>query len=893
MEYINEGMRKGIKNMCIVAQTAQYISLMPKPIDFVNKIVEDVIYLSAEIQKLSENINKLLDDYASIPAQYIMSNINSMLDSSARILDTVTSYTDEIGELALNTMQASADMASGLIDVVGETTKSVISLGSTVAHSSTAALGDKETASDIYDCAETILEWTGEGFDSVKSTTIDSINNTIDDVANGFGRINDVKDKALDDAHMWLEKTISYLREQMDIFSDKIDKDFSDVTGISSMSNNTTRLSDALIESGSNSRAAQATIAVADSVSNVLKNFSISKVIKAFGGVLAQAAIVQLGLDKLPPIDFESMLTQIRGKMNIPNEELLRELDLINEETYSDIIAFGESMSKQKTDNVVPDDAVSYDDESYKELVKKFNDDILEQRKNITSSISKLNTAIENKELSDSQKIASQTMLRRELKSAIKEARKLQRQAHKAKQTDKFKDIVKRELDNLINDINSKFDKIKSDWYSMTDQYKHSIDEIKAFFSGKLSYGDMFIDDCCASINNSCDNIKEMCKNLTTQLIGCMIKVSMPADIGMVFPNPVYKIADFWEDVKTIVKFIRDLLTEVMNIINNVNKLARIMLNGFNSLVDIVKQLMELLGLKWFMDLIQNIIDFFYGKMLEGRALLENMLSPVYFKDTDEYENIMEMYEEELTKNDNDNIDDIKDIENFTKDKNGKNISLSSYLKDIIDGYNKYVKKKDEIKTSGEDDEEFGLGDLIENAGDVIVAYKNPILSSSINEESKTSVSDITDNGKSVDADVDIIGWNYFHPNLLHIVDDQSKSKLWHRIKSKIISKASKKSNRSNGGINKLNNRKIKITKDKDYNTAYKAFYWYTIYTDDFTSEKFDRRMDDGMIKYDSVVNSQNGSIIELEDGRKVFVANSNVRSGDYVTVGSDRYRVK
>ena len=102
MEYINKKMRKGIKNMCIVAHTAQYIYLMPKPIDFVNKIVEDVIYLSAEIQKLSENINKLLDDYASIPAQYIMSNINSMLDSSARILDTVTSYTDEIGELALN-----------------------------------------------------------------------------------------------------------------------------------------------------------------------------------------------------------------------------------------------------------------------------------------------------------------------------------------------------------------------------------------------------------------------------------------------------------------------------------------------------------------------------------------------------------------------------------------------------------------------------------------------------------------------------------------------------------------------------------------------------------------------------------------------------------------------
>ena len=45
MGIINAGIKKGIKAMAVVAQTAQFVSLMPKPKDFVTRIVGDVVYL--------------------------------------------------------------------------------------------------------------------------------------------------------------------------------------------------------------------------------------------------------------------------------------------------------------------------------------------------------------------------------------------------------------------------------------------------------------------------------------------------------------------------------------------------------------------------------------------------------------------------------------------------------------------------------------------------------------------------------------------------------------------------------------------------------------------------------------------------------------------------------
>ena len=74
--------------------------------------------------------------------------------------------------------------------------------------------------------------------------------------------------------------------------------------------------------------------------------------------------------------------------------------------------------------------------------------------------------------------------------------------------------------------------------------------------------------------------------------------------------------------------------------------------------------------------------------------------------------------------------------------------------------------------------------------------------------------------------------------------------------------------------------------------TAYKAFYWYTCYTEDLEKDVFELGHDDNTTVINSVVQTQNGSIVQLSDGRKVFVADTMVRSGDYVTVDGVRYRV-
>ena len=74
--------------------------------------------------------------------------------------------------------------------------------------------------------------------------------------------------------------------------------------------------------------------------------------------------------------------------------------------------------------------------------------------------------------------------------------------------------------------------------------------------------------------------------------------------------------------------------------------------------------------------------------------------------------------------------------------------------------------------------------------------------------------------------------------------------------------------------------------------TAYKAFYWYTYYTEDLEKDCFEFKTDDNTVIIDNVVHTENGSVVQLSDGRKVFVANNMVKSGDYVNVDGVKYRV-
>ena len=89
--------------------------------------------------------------------------------------------------------------------------------------------------------------------------------------------------------------------------------------------------------------------------------------------------------------------------------------------------------------------------------------------------------------------------------------------------------------------------------------------------------------------------------------------------------------------------------------------------------------------------------------------------------------------------------------------------------------------------------------------------------------------------------------------------------------------------------------------------TGFDAYYWYTKWTNDPTDCNPDFSNgyaydSDGNLAISNPINknvvspiqtTQNGSLVELADGRRVFVEGKVVQSGDYVNVNGVKYRVK
>ena len=877
MEVINTGMRKSIKTMAVVCQTAQFVSLMPKPKDFVTRIVGDVVYLSAQLTKLSEDMNKLLDSYASIPVNYFMTQVNSITGSLSSITNRLNTYTQNgvnqiagLGENALNTI---SEITGTAIDTTGSITSAIVNLGSAVAQTSVNVIGQTDLGEEINDGAEIILEWTNNTFKTVKDDVtkpINDVTNKLNNIKSGTtdtinGATNTVNDK-IQKTQKWIQTLINDLRNEVQKLSNLIDTNFKEYSGLNFISEGTTTISSGLTESGEESLAGTATQSITSSISNAINNFSISKVVLAFAGLITQSVIVKLGLDQLPPIDFESMMYKIRDDIAMTEDDLYKQYQQLSDSTYNDIIKFGEDLSKN------PSEFRNYSTENYDEFKNEFEDELKKQREEIRT---RMKFAKNDRNQA--------TIAKKEIRSAIKEIEKYRKQIKNAKQTSTLKSIIDDELKNFKKEIEYRSNSIKSDWESMMKQYRDAIKEIKEFFSTGGSC-DMFIDDCCNQINKDCNDIKEMCKNLASQLIGCTIKVAMPADIGPVVPNPVYKISDFWMDVKTIIKFIKDLITLIIDIINNVNKLVRIMLNGINSLKEILDEFLNIIGLKWLMNLVQNIINLFGDNIKSARLRLENTLSPVYFSDTKEYENSLEALESLLDGNRisiretlTGSIDMLNSINSINKDFNevyngAKNISYINTSASTGRAVTYAENQSEKVQK---------LIDELEKRGDEIVAYKSPII-----EEpgDTTTVSNMIDGGSS-DIDIKFIGWNFFHPNLNN--KDYYKSNFMKKIKSKIIKKAAKNGHKKRGGVNGLRTR-WKVKSD----TAYDAFYWYTYYTEDLEKDCFEFKTDDNTVIIDNVVHTENGSVVQLSDGRKVFVANNMVKSGDYVNVDGIKYRV-
>ena len=878
MEVINTGMRKSIKTMAVVCQTAQFVSLMPKPKDFVTRIVGDVVYLSAQLTKLSEDMNKLLDSYSDIPINYFMTQVNSITGSLSGITNRLDAYmqtgVNQIVGLGENTFNTISEITGTAIDTTGSITSAVVGFGSAVAQTSVNILGQIDTGKEINDATEIILEWTDNGFKTVKddiTKPINDVTNKLNNIKSGVtdtinNKTNNINDK-IQATQKWIQTLINELRDKVKKLSNLMDTGFKDITGLSSISKGATTISTGLAESGEKSLEGTATQSITSSLSNVINNFSISKVVFAFAGVITQSAIVKLGLDKLPPIDFESMMYKIRDDITITEDDLYKQYQQLSDSTYNDIIKFGEDLSKN------PSEFRNYSAENYDKFKDEFEDELKKQREDIRT---RMKFAKNDRNQA--------TIAKKEIRSAIKEIEKYRKQIKNAKQTSTLKSIIDDELKNFKKEIEYKSNSIKSDWESMMKQYRDAIKEIKEFFSTGGSC-DMFIDDCCNQINKDCNDIKELCKNLASQLIGCTIKVAMPADIGPVFPNPAYKISDFLMDVKTIIKFIKDLITLIIDIIHNVNKLVRIMLNGINSLKEILDEFLNIIGLKWLMNLVQNIINLFGDNIKSARLRLENTLSPVYFSDTKEYENTIEALDSLLegVKMSDDGKTSMNNIPKLLEYVNNDDIN------DLINSINsvKNINVIDPEKDNSNIKKIQSILDDMESQGDVIVAYKSPII-----EEpgDTTTVSNMIDGGSS-DVDIKFIGWNFFHPNLNHTKQVYYRSNLIKKIKSKIIQKESKNGNKKRGGVTILKNTKIGSLRRK-IDTAYVAFYWYTYYTEDLEKDCFEFNATDNTVIIDNVVHTENGSVVQLSDGRKVFVANNMVKSGDYVNVDGVKYRV-
>ena len=879
MGIINAGIRKGIKAMAVVAQTAQFVSLMPKPKDFVTRIVGDVVYLSSRVIKLSDDLNRLLDSYTDIPTNYLMTDLNSITCSLTGITDRVNIYAqnavNQVVGLGENATNMITELTGAAIDTTGELTSAIVSLGYAVAESGSNILGQTDMAEDIHDAAEVVLEWTDEGFKSVNSRATDPVRKVtqkLTDTKTGINNYIESKKDAVNDkieeARKWVETLISELRDKIRKLSDTIDTGFKDVTGLTSVSNGATLISQEL-KRYDNSPATQATTAMAGAVVAVIKNFSIGKMVTAFVGVLTQSTIVKLGLDQLPPIDFESMMCKIRDDLVMSSSDLYKKYMKATDNAYNSLIEFGEEAAQ------IPTEERKYSAKNYEAFVSEFDEKLKKKRDEIRLMMKNTSNVVDR---TDVNKVALETQKKTELRSAIKEIEQYRKKIRNARQANTMKSILGDELINFKKEVEYKCNTLKADWKSMMDQYKKAIAEIKSFFTNGGSC-DMFINDCCDRINQDFDEIKSLCKNLGSQLVGSAVKVVMPADIGTVVPNPVYKIVDFIMDIKTIIKFIKDLITLVIDIINHINKLARIMLNGLNDLKEIVKQLMEIFGLRWLMNLIQNIIDLFGENIKDARAALVNTISPVHFYDTEEYENTLEALDELL-------------------DGNAVPDELNGWQKNVTTLLNKTVKnekgvdsliKKINNATKKEADDIDKLIDELDEKGEMVVAYKSPIIQEIV-DENNPNVSDMMD-GQDMDSDIRFIGWIFYHPNLDH--GDFYKGKLLgplrRKIKAKIIKKASKNGHKKRGGKNMLHRKKV------EKQTAYDAFYWYTYYTEDLEKDCFEREAAEDAIYVDNIVHTENGSVVEITDGGntfKVFVADNMVRTGDYINVGGKRYRV-
>ena len=900
---ITDSGRKAIKKIAQISQCARVLGLMPTAEDFAMRIIGDLRTITRRMNSISTRINDILDRYSAIPAEFLLEGFDLVLKKLDDINDYAKYAISETMNVMSSTVSSVNELSDALGDAVSSTTSATLQIGGGLAYGAVAMsaniklafTGDhrvlvteavandvasgkvpvadmeaeierriRENVGGMDDAAKSIRDWT----ETSTSKSVGSIDDFFGDIGGGLDKasnwIDETKgaaDKVVDDsvgvliekvenAKKEVEDKIEQVREIFNKLTEDFDRAFGFVNGKNFAESTFRNISNTAYEK-MDGPMYDAIGEVSGEVADFIKNFNIGKVITAIGGMVVGAGAATLAMDLLPRVDVERMLKDIIGGVDTYRMDKMMEL-------YNNKYFESEPDLLEVPDvpwRLSKDDLEKYNADGYKKYLEDFAEENDKERSEIVKRMEKATT---RKELAAISKENKEKM--KENKSALKAMRKVRRDAIKAKQIEKYKGFLKIELDYLKRDFLDMKYAIKNDWDTMMNQYKVAISEIKKFFSTDGSGGNEVIDRCCDRINDDADQIVELCKSITVELTNAVAMVPTPYAIGTCVDMPVHKILAFFKDIKIIITFLKNLIRLGIDIISQLTIIAKIILCGFQSLADILKMLKDLIGIDKILNMIDFLIALFRPKMIDAKILIENSLSPIYYNETEDYEARYDAIEALLG-----------------DDKEGGFVERFNYTND------KHDKEKDQKKFGGQMESDEDIENILEELeakGErEIVAYRSPIL--------------------NAEGD-DFAGWIYFHADAYdNMKESWSPNKK--RRRNKLIKRASKKNKirqgKLIGGVTQLkNNKRFGYTKDGKYFgnsiTGYEAYYWYTKWTNDPTDCEADFA-NEGKDVVNPIQTTQNGSLVELSDGRRVFVEGKIVQSGDFVNVDGVKYRVK
>ena len=900
---ITDSGRKAIKKIAQISQCARVLGLMPTAEDFAMRIIGDLRTITRRMNSISTRINDILDRYSAIPAEFLLEGFDLVLKKLDDINDYAKYAISETMNVMSSTVSSVNELSDALGDAVSSTTSATLQIGGGLAYGAVAMsaniklafTGDhrvlvteavandvasgkvpvadmeaeierriRENVGGMDDAAKSIRDWT----ETSTSKSVGSIDDFFGDIGGGLDKasnwIDETKgaaDKVVDDsvgvliekvenAKKEVEDKIEQVREIFNKLTEDFDRAFGFVNGKNFAESTFRNISNTAYEK-MDGPMYDAIGEVSGEVADFIKNFNIGKVITAIGGMVVGAGAATLAMDLLPRVDVERMLKDIIGGVDTYRMDKMMEL-------YNNKYFESEPDLLEVPDvpwRLSKDDLEKYNADGYKKYLEDFAEENDKERSEIVKRMEKATT---RKELAAISKENKEKM--KENKSALKAMRKVRRDAIKAKQIEKYKGFLKIELDYLKRDFLDMKYAIKNDWDAMMNQYKVAISEIKKFFSTDGSGGNEVIDRCCDRINDDADQIVELCKSITVELTNAVAMVPTPYAIGTCVDMPVHKILAFFKDIKIIITFLKNLIRLGIDIISQLTIIAKIILCGFQSLADILKMLKDLIGIDKILNMIDFLIALFRPKMIDAKILIENSLSPIYYNETEDYEARYDAIEALLG-----------------DDKEGGFVERFNYTND------KHAKEKDQKKFGGQMESDEDIENILEELeakGErEIVAYRSPIL--------------------NAEGD-DFAGWIYFHADAYdNMKESWSPNKK--RRRNKLIKRASKKNKLRQGkligGVTQLkNNKRFGYTKDGKYFgnsiTGYEAYYWYTKWTNDPTDCEADFA-NEGKDVVNPIQTTQNGSLVELSDGRRVFVEGKIVQSGDFVNVDGVKYRVK